>query len=131
MAYCVSNMFGIRTGGVFSDEVDMEDMKKRINEVSARTKVGSRGLVDMSYCTSAELTATKGSYVVIAGVFNYFLYEDAKEFAKELSKEFQTDVMHMCWDEERDTVQCNIWCAGEPILEIDENPIGKILRRIG
>ena len=47
-----------------------------------------------------------------------------------LSVEFQTEVMHLCWDEERDTAQCQIWLNGQPLLDVQENPIGRILRRV-
>ena len=79
---------------------------------------------------SGELTAHKGSYTVIAGVFNYWGFDSASKFASRLSEEFGTNVMLMSWDEELDKVQCNVFLAGESIFEINEDPIGNILRRV-
>ena len=135
MAYYVSNLFGIRTGGVFSGKTDMKDFRRRVSSLIEMMK--QDGLeVDLYSgpkrlgAMSAELAAHKGFYVVIAGVFNYWTYEHSSEFAKRLSAEFQTEVMHMCWDEEVNSVQCQIWLAGKPLFEIEENPIGQVLRRI-
>jgi len=33
MGYYVSNMFGIRTGGVFSGSTDLDDMRRRISPI--------------------------------------------------------------------------------------------------
>lgn len=136
MGYYVSNMFGIRTGGVFSGSVDHDDMTKRIAAIVLRMRNTEHNpdlgdtAGDPSHCMSKELEAHKGCYVVLAGVFNYWTYEYSSKFARALSDEFGTEVMHMCWDERRHEVQCNIWLAGKPLLEVNENPIGQILRRI-
>jgi hypothetical protein len=133
MGYYVSHMIGIRTGGVFSGETDIDDMKTRISKVIAEMK-GVDAEPDIgdnpSHCMSKELVAHKGSFVVLAGVFNYWSFENAEAFVKRLSVEFGTEVMHMGWDMERDTVQCQIWLDGKQIYEVDENPIGKILRHV-
>lgn len=136
MGYYVSNMFGIRCQGVFGGRTDTDDVKKRI----AAIVLSMRGTEhdpdlgdkegDISHCMSQELEAHKGTYIVLAGVFNYWTYKSSSEFAKRLSAEFGTEVMHMCWDEERDEVQCNIWLAGKELLEVNEHPVGQILRRI-
>lgn len=68
-----------------------------------------------SNCLSHELTAWKGSYVVLAGVFNYQNYDEMSELASALSAEFDCPVMHMCWDEECDTVNCQVWRRGAPL----------------
>ena len=135
MGYYVSTMIGIRTGGVFSADVDVEDIKTRMNKVLDDNRddlnaAFSLYLSDINYCTSRELVATKGGYVVMAGVFNYWSYNDSSLFARALSKEFGTEVMIMSWDEERDRVQCNVFLDGRQLFEVNENPIGQVLRRI-
>jgi len=125
MGYYVSHMIGIRTGGVFSGDVDMKELKKRVKLIAQKHDV-------YPYITtssmSKELNAQKGSYVVMAGVFNY--WTDGEDFCKDLSEEFGTEVMHMMWDEESDKVTCNIYLGGNSLFETNENPIGKILRRV-
>ncbi len=137
MGYYVSNMFGIRTGGVFSGSTDLDDLKRRIAPIvlAMREEEGMDAPLggkegDVSHCMSQELEAGKGTYVVIAGVFNYWTYKYSSEFAKRLSAEFGVEVMHMCWDEEVNEVQCQIWLAGKPLMEVNENPIGQIIRRV-
>ena len=138
MGYYVSNMIGIRTGGVFSGETDMEDLKKRIYKIIEEIRSEENeewsdiDLYDGScdYAMSHELISHKGTYVVIAGVFNYWTWNKSSEFSRRLSKEFGTEIMHMCWNEERNEVQCNIFLDGKPLFEVCENPIGRILRRV-
>jgi len=94
-------------------------MKERINRIVKDledTEFGTDIGDDLSYCLSRELTGHKGSYVVIAGVFNYWTFRKSTEFARRLSKEFGTEVMHMCWDEQNDNVQCQIYLDGHPFL---------------
>lgn len=79
---------------------------------------------------SGELESHKGSYVVIAGVFNHWQFDSVSVFAKELSKEFGTEVMLMSWDEEINEVHCQIYLDGNALFEVSENPIGAVLRRI-
>jgi hypothetical protein len=137
MGYYVSNMFGMRMGGVFGGEPDMDSVKaiirKLVLDMRAEEKDPDLGNKDgdVSHCLSAPLVAHKGTYCVIAGVFNYWTYPASSEFARRLSDVLGTEVMHMCWDEERDEVQCNIWLAGKPLLDVNEHPIGQMLRRIG
>ena len=133
MGYYVSNMIGIRTGGVFSADADVNDMRARVAKIIAEMKetdnppdIGD----DPSHCMSGELTAHKGSYVVIAGVFNYWRFDQAQVFSRRLSEEFGVHVMHMSWDEEKCEVQCQIWLCGKPLYEINEHPIGDVLRRV-
>lgn len=142
MGYYVSHMIGIRTGGVFSGDVDTEDMKRRIAAIVRTMRSEAEDLDkprspdlggedgDPSHCMSQELVAHKGSYVVLAGVFNYWRFEEAEEFAKRLSKEFGTEVMHMTWHEEEDTVQAQVWLDGRPLFEVAEGVVGRILRRV-
>ena len=133
MSYYVSNMIGIRTGGVFSGNTDLDDLKSRVAKIIAEmrdTEFNPDIADDPSHCMSQELDAHKGSYVVIAGVFNYWTFNQSSEFSKRLSKEFGCEVMHMCWDEENNDVQCQVFLDGRPLFEIAENPIGRILRRV-
>ena len=136
MGYYVSNMIGIRTGGVFSGDVDIDDMRSRIGSVVMDMREGDNPpnlgdkTGDPSHCMSQELGACKGSYVVIAGVFNYWTFDSAREFARRLSSEFGTEVMIMSWDEECDHVNCQIYLAGKELFEINENVIGQTIRRI-
>jgi len=85
---------------------------------------------DPKACMSRELMGHKGSYVVLAGVFKGWEYVKAQIFAGRLSKEFGTEVLIMSWDESSNKVQCNIFLDGDPLLELCENPIGRVLRRI-
>jgi hypothetical protein len=137
MGYYVSNMIGIRTGGVFGGAVDMDALKKHIAKVVLAMREGDNDPDlgdeegDPSHCMSQELEAHKGCYVVLAGVFNYWCYEHSSEFVRLLSEEIGgNEIMHMCWDEENGEVQCQVWCAGKPLFEVNEDPIGRVLRRI-
>ncbi len=126
MGYYVSHMFGIKAGGVFSGDIDMEDFNTRLQAVYERyTGEPGKGITP-----GVEQTGNKGAYIVLAGTYNYWLYPHASRFASMLSEEFGTEVMHMCWDEQKDEVQCQIWLGGKPLFEVNENPIGQILRRI-
>ncbi|MCK9569406.1 hypothetical protein M0R72_10750 [Candidatus Pacearchaeota archaeon] len=137
MAHCVSNMIGIRAGGVFSGKVVLSDVRDRIKKIILEMRAddtvcdpdlgGKTG--NPSHCMSKELIAHKGSYVVIAGVFNYWGRDAVFEFARRLSNEFGTDVMAMSWDEEDGSVGCQIYTDGQPTIDAHENPIGQILRR--
>lgn len=133
MGYYISHMIGIRTGGVFSDPIDMNELEKRISKIIKELK-NTEYKVDMedspAHCLSKELTTHKGSYVVLAGVFNYWNFDEAEEFVKKLSQEFQAEVLHMAWDEQTNKVQCQIWLAGKRLFETSENPIGRVLRRV-
>jgi len=209
MGYYVSNIIGIRTGGVFSGKIDIKDVRERISKIILEMreeeskiyathkipcpKCGGKeihtfyetvlgnmvnyewqevcdvphenesykcqtckhkwprdkydptireqldaakppDLGDKSgnsrHCMSRELVAHKGSYVVLAGVFNHWKYPNVCEFAKRLSKEFGTEILVMSWDEEANTIQVNIFLAGKPLFEVCENPIGQIIRRV-
>lgn len=133
MGYYVSNMIGIRTGGIFSGETDIEDMKTRIRAIITQMHETDNppDIRDNLSCMSSELNAHKGSYVVIAGVFNYWRFDEASVFAAKLSEEFGTEVMIMSWDMESDQVDSQIYLDGKPLFEVDENSISRKLRRIG
>lgn len=114
MGYYISNIIAIRTGGVFSGATDTKDVKKRISKIIIEMRKDKTFCPDLgddngdpSHCMSKELNAHKGSYIVIAGVFNYWHYDEVVEFVKRISKEFGTEVMIMSWDEQIDEVQCN------------------------
>jgi hypothetical protein len=128
MGYYVSTMIGIRTGGVFGGDVDMDDLRPRVLKIVQELDAD---IPDNLECMSNELHAHKGSYVVIAGVFNYWTFDKSSEFAKRLSEEFGVEVMIMSWDEEKYTIQTQIYLDGSPLFDVEENPIGKVLRRIG
>ena len=133
MGYYVSTMIGVRTGGVFSADVDVEDIKRRIQPYidNHKEKDGATwSTPGLDHCLSSELVSTKGGYVVMAGVFNYWSYDCSSVFAQDLSKEFGTEVMIMSWDEERDVIQCNVFLDGRQLFEVNENPIGQVLRRV-
>lgn len=129
MSYCVSHMIGIRTGGVFSGDVDYDDLRTRIANIRDR-ECPSVPISVAGAALSVELHGSKGSYVMIAGVFNYWTWTEATEFARRLSKEFSTEVLHMCWDEEQNEMQCQMYLDGDPFLDVAEHPLGRILRRI-
>jgi hypothetical protein len=118
-------MIGMRTGGVFSDETDMGDLKARVSKIVAEMEEGDFPtcldveLVNMSQ----ELIGSKESCVIIAEALG------ASEFCKRLSLEFGTEIMLMSWDEEVDEVQCQIFLDGKSLCRVPENPIKRILRR--
>lgn len=133
MGNYISNMIGIRLGGVYGGKTDMDNLKSRVAKIVAEMKAGDNPPDigdDPGHCMSQELEAHKGSYAVIAGVFNYWSYESVSVFAARLSKEFGTEVMLMSWDEERDAVQCNVFIDGVPLLEVAEPLIGRKLRLV-
>ena len=137
MGYYISSMIGIRTGGVFSGEVDIDDMKARIARIVREFREAGKTVDlgdehgDPSHCMSRELEGHKGSYVVLAAVFNYWDHKAVGEFAAALSKEFGTEVMQMTWDQERDSVDAaTVWLDGKPSCDVEENPIGRMLRHV-
>jgi len=97
MGYYISSMIGIRIGGVFSGELDYDNLKNRISKIILEMRDTDNPDIgdDPSHCMSQELRAHKGSYVVIAGVFNYWNYDNVSKFSMRLSKEFETEVMQM------------------------------------
>ncbi len=137
MGYYVMNSFTIRTGGVFSGDVDREDMRGRIKKIVLEMRDGDHSPNlggedgDPDHCMSKGLTSHKGEVVMIGGVFNYWRYPSASEFAKRLSAEFGTEVMHACFDLEQHEGQMQVWLAGKPVLEVQEHWLGQVLRRTG
>lgn len=136
MGYYVSNLIGIRVGGVFSPKMDIKKFKEKVKEIVLSMRnteydpdLGNKA-GNVSHCISKELEAHKGSYIVIGGVFNYWTFDIAQEFSKRLSKEFGTHVLHACWDEETNKKQFEIFFDGKNIDAIEENPIEQIIRRI-
>ena len=81
MGYYISHMIGMRTGGVFSGKTDVDDMKSRIKKIILEMRKSEEApdlgdkTGDPSHCMSLELEAHKGSYVIIAGVFNYWSFD--------------------------------------------------------
>jgi len=139
MSYCISNILGIRVGGVFSGDVVISDIKERIKKIvlSLRSTENHPDLGDkdgdVSHCMSDKLTAHKGSYVVIAGVFNYWNWDQVSVFAKAISKEFGTEVMLMSWDEEQGAINSEVFFGEEALSEAKEGSLeyslDEILRR--
>jgi len=139
MGYYVDTMIGIRTGGVFSNgPLDMESLKSYIREVIdslAGTPYEHIDLMDytnffLESSLSPELCARKGSYVVIAGIFNYWKFSQSSEFARRLSEKLGTEVMIMAWDEQTGKVNCQIFLDGKPLTEANEHPIRGLIRRM-
>ena len=128
MGYYVSVMIGIRTGGVFSGEPNVEDIKDRIIKLQEETGVDH---FDTKWAMSKNLTMHKGSYVVLAGVANYWCWEDGvADLAKALSKEFGTEVMAMTWNEQTNEINRGVFLDGENAFDVSENPINQAVRRI-
>ena len=106
MSYSVSAMIGIRTGGVFSGDADVEAYREEIAKVVKSMGERSETYISLgrgdslSAAMSKELISRKGGYIVIAGVFNYWMSSDVLEFAKKLSVELDTEVMAMAWEED-------------------------------
>ena len=130
------NRSWLRCCSWLSGEVDIDDMRVRIKKIilemwdsdNSPDIGGEDG--DPSHCMSSVLSAHMGSYVVIGGVFNYWNFDQASEFVKKLSDEFGVHVMHMAWDEESDEIQCQVWLCGRPLIDVNEDPIRSVLRRV-
>ena len=133
MGYYISSMIGIRTGGIFSGDVDLDGLKQRTATIIERMNNEADWgihILNLDDCMSGDLHGGKGSYVVIAGVFNYWPNKNVAEFARRLSKEFGTEVMVMTWDEQTNGVDNAIFLDGRPLFEVGENSIGRIIRRV-
>jgi hypothetical protein len=72
-------------------------------------------------CLSPELEGGQGSFVVIAGAFNYWSWEDAAEFSRRLSTSFtDCEVLHSCveyqdeCEPESGRPHCQMWFNGVP-----------------
>jgi len=132
MGYYVTNIIGMRTGGIFSDPKDVEDIKQRIAniiiEMADKAEAHSISVRQLDYCMSQELSGPKGSYVILAGVFNYWTFDRSSVFSQRLSKEFGSEVIHFCWDEETNQVDWQIWLDGNPLFEEAENAEGSLIR---
>jgi hypothetical protein len=147
MGYYVDHMIGLRTGGVFSGATDLDDISRRIAGIveeqpeydAMRAPIGVKdGRIAVSeagygsefgHCMSHELVASKGTMVVLAGVFNYWSGEAADWFCGRLSEEFGCEVFHMEHDEQTGDTRCNIWLDGRSLWDVNEDPIGRVLRR--
>jgi len=133
MGYYVSNMIGIRLGGVFSGNTDMDKLSSRILEIAkdydAQVYPPLEGQ-PLPSCMSRELVARKGGMAVIAGVFNYWTFDIVQPFAAKLSEEFGTEVLLMSFDEEQDEARCQVYLGGKPLMEVGESTLGRIIRRV-
>lgn len=135
MAAPSSTMIGIRTGGVLSGDTDVKNMKERIINLINKLKDEGEFMCtidarNLNHCMSNELHGPKGSYVVIAGVFNYWNYDSTTEFGKALSKEFGVEVMVMTLEEQNGIAQCDVFLDGENMHAIHENPASEVFRRM-
>lgn len=122
MGYYISSMIGIRTHAAdFPDGISMDEIKARIVKVAERIRIEEPDYDDDDQnflnCISDELTGWKGSMVVIGGTFNYWTFENVAKFAWRLSEEFQTYVMVMTWDEERDIVNQEVFIKGKRLCD--------------
>ena len=122
MGSYASNIIGIRTGGLLSGETDMDDLVPRILAVANRCHAPV-----FENAISRELEASKGCFVVIGGVFNYWSLEDVFDFAKSLSEEFATFVTAMSWHEETDQVEHRVFVDGKLLEDHDGNPFERVL----
>ena len=129
MSLPISTMIGIRTGGIVSGATDVDDMKKRIVHLVETKDILFPDIDVLDMCISVELHGCKGSYMVMAGVFNHWGRLDTFEFARLLSEEFGTEVMVMTWNEMSGRYGCNIFLAGKPLDAVNEDPVSRILRR--
>lgn len=132
MAYYVSTMIGIRTGGVFGESADMEKLRGIIrsvmDEFKASEDLPSPDIQNLCACSSKELSAHKGSYMIIAGVFNYWKFLQSSLFACTLSAKLGTEVMIMSWDEVCGDINCAVFDRGQPV---GKPTIADVLRRTG
>ncbi len=116
MSYCIAHMIGVRIGEVFSGEADLAALLAVAEEIAVEMReTGDAPRCPISQCMSGALEGGKGSFVVISGVFNYWTHTKAA----------------MSMDEEIDEVRCNIYLRGQPVMEANESPLGRALRRIG
>lgn len=114
MGYCVSNIIAIRTGGVFSDSTDIEKLKQVVVKVAKCHEDLPELLQDIKTLPiSVELTATKGSYAVIAGVFNYTGFNTFAPFVQDLSKVLDTYIVYTCWNEQTNNLKSLVFSHGE------------------
>lgn len=141
MSYCVSSMIGIRTGGVFSGPVDIRTLKGDIQALilDMKKEAGIKGEYapvfgeegrDPVHSMSHELQGGKGSYVVLAGVFNNWEFDDVERFAERLSYRLDLEVLVITWDEEQNIVQGGVYRNGVPLKQGESNGLRTVLRRV-
>jgi len=127
MSHCTSHMIGLRIGGVFSSNVDRNELITQIDSLITQYQDDISIPFDtVEYCISHQLEAQKGVYVTIAGVFNYWSHECADSFCRILSQEFKIHVMHMSWDEEVCQVYSSLWKNGLPVYLNTPNVTGRM-----
>jgi len=61
---------------------------------------------------SGHLWASKGSYYVVAGTFNYHGWERMSELAQKVSAALCCWVVHLHWDEMSDGLRVALWHGG-------------------
>lgn len=129
MGHWVSNMIGIRTGGVFSADLTEEEHKKLVDEIRATfdemekddAYVPSYVEEDMlyKYSITKEVCGGKGSYVLIGGIFNFWSWPAVSDFATRLSKKVGY-VFAACWDEDSEKLNCQVFHDGKPRFNATE-----------
>jgi len=101
----------------------MENFKERVTAIIQGLQQNYDGIAaldDPFACMSRELNGNKGGYIVFAGVFNYWGWEEAAEFSKKLSKEFETRVLHTFWNNETEESKFEVFFDGKSISEMRE-----------
>jgi len=133
MGYYISVMIGIRTGGVFSSPVNLEDIEKRIKQLQEEK---NSHFFNTKYAMTKERHMTKGDYIILAGVSNGWNWKSwsdvsgVEDFAKSLSKEFGTEVIAIAWNEQTNKLDSGVFLDGDNITNVEENPISRIIRRV-
>jgi hypothetical protein len=69
------------------------------------------------------LIGRNGSYVVIAGIFDYLDFDAVLEFARRLSKELNTEVLYMGYDHENETIRHQRFERGIPQSKVPEDKL--------
>ena len=112
MGHPSTNTFTILMTDMNAAPENMADLRRRIIPLVEAAEIpGGEKMLDSSM--SRELEAGKGSVVVIAGVWNYWSYQDASKFAKAVSGEFNTWVYHLWHEHTTDRVEFGVWDGGE------------------
>jgi hypothetical protein len=111
MSYCVDTIIGISVPEVMLDLDKMREQVKKLAQDDSRI-----WHLEPEYYMSEELWGNKGSYVVIAGSFNYWTWDDTSEFARRLSKVFKTNTMVMTWEYENfNKIDCAVYDRGKEV----------------
>lgn len=108
MSVVTIHMIGILEGGKVRYNVTRSQMLRLLGDVLNDTALD---LERLAWSLSTKVGGGKGSMWMIGGCFNYFSMSEAKEIARLLSHELETEVMQMSWFEEGD-YQCAVFKEG-------------------